>query len=899
MKKDDGPILDHNTLNSALKSLQQIVNEFENTKVDYKKTKLELEQCVSEFDKCKDDCILVTKAKESHEKQIQIYKKDIEAHEAKICQLEKDLQQISEKNRSKQHEIELERKTTKERLHSIEDENGDLKRQIEEVKEINTEFRAIVKKSDSKTEYLKDTLKEQKTHCDLMKNKFAAMTQEKEKIAEEHKKVKDIMLQQDAYMEELRSKINQLEGQLFNKKIASSLDSQHQEGFRAASLQHQNITNQQLSTLSKENSTLTEKILLCQQYYNELQLKCEKRESKLYQKIERLVQELQTKENDCIVMENECKTMENRYKTLENEYKIMENEYKTMENELKKTSEEIVANKHAHNNIFVSNSSEPLSCEEEFLESKHELNNILKDLKNRSHYQKELLLNMKSKKIGVKYDNNELAFSAINSHKLNIVSVESEERKALLNRLHKLQKENFRLTNESKDALMDVDVCRTENSELARKNREQEATIKLLDERILEKDIRREENTKLVQRIKSYQDKLDKLQEEIDAKEMFKQQTETLKDEISKTTTKSKVLKKENKALQDMVAKLNKDIDYMRKSSMKYGNTSCCMELKMKIEYMEKQNKELEKSNSVLGEQVKLSVECQEKIRLIEQSLKDREHELSKSQKELEEHKEKVKYFEYQQYNIKTKEQETKPYEQPNVNVHVHFDPQKILDTESKIQHHYDSTTTNKDRKVSDDNTTQNQQVISVDSKNLIKPNNDTSSQDKHQIQSGHNKKDKQQLENGKCTTYVVSDEEKECQVLNNQEECAALQQVDCDLKSKHVEIKNLEALLEESKVKIGSLEDSEQVMKNLIQETKRDLVRIQNDNKKKDDEQQTKMAELRKQMTLLEKDETKSFGDQGLKENLNDKSEMQIKITMLEQELQTMREEQIMKSKR
>ena len=145
----------------------------------------------------------------------------------------------------------------------------------------------------------------------------------------------------------------------------------------------------------------------------------------------------------------------------------------------------------------------------------------------------------------------------------------------------------------------------------------------------------------------------------------------------------------------------------------------------------------------------------------------------------------------------------------------------------------------------------------------------------------------------------MVSDEEKECKVLNNQEECAALQQVDCDLKSKHVEIKNLEALLEESKVKIGSLEDSEQVMKNLIQETKRDLVRIQNDNKKKDDEQQTKMAELRKQMTLLEKDETKSVRDQGLKENLNDKSEMQIKITMLEQELQTMREEQIMKSKR
>lgn len=871
-KSGEEPILAKTTLNLALKSLQQIVNDFENTKIEYKKTKSELEQCVSEFDKYKDDCIVVTKAKESHEIQVQIYKKDIEVQEAKICELEKKLQQISENSQLKQHEIELERKNTEERLHNIEDENFDLKRQIEEEKEINTEFRTTAEKSSSKTECLKNALKEQKNHCNLMKNKLVVMTKEKEDIDEEHQKMKTLLSQQDTHMEELRNKINRLEGQLFNKNIAASLDSEHQEGFREASLQHQNIVNHQLSTLSKENSTLTEKILLCQQYYNELQKKCEKRECKLLHKVEQLKHELDIKENECIALEDECKTMENECKTMENEFKIMENEFKKSSN--------MVTKKLIQKNVIASSSSAgPMSCEEHFLESKHELNSILKDLKNRSQYQREYLLDMKSRKIeGEKYEKGEV----FTTHKMNIVSIENDERKALLNRLYKLQKDNSRLADESKDVLADIDVCRTENSELAKKIREQEETIKLLDERVLEKDVRREENTKLVERMKSYKDKLDKLQEEIDAKEMFKKQAEMLKEEVNKTNTKSKVLKKENKSLHEMVAKLNKDIDYLRKSSMKFGNTSCCMELKVKLEFMEKQNKEQKKNNNALREQLKQSAKCEEKIRWIEQSLKDREHELSKSLKELEENKDKLKGYESK---MKIQEQETKPFEQPNVNVHVHLDSQKILDSETRKEQQHHHSTTNEDDKINE-NKTHSTQVVS----NQFDKNNKLCQQ-KQVTQTEYNKTDEQVPDKERCSTHTARADEKQGVKINEKE-------FRVDLKSKQVEIKELESLLEESKAKISSLEESEQEMKHLIEDTKQDLTRIQNDNKMKDEEHQIEIEELRKKVSLMETEITESLVSQEIKAKEGE-TERQIKITNLEKELQTLKEEQMKKNKR
>ena len=846
-KNNKNPILTQDTLNGALKSLQQIINAFEVSKNDIEQTKLELQQCISELDRCKNEYTAIVKTNKSKEDQVQEYQMNIQAQEANIQKLENDLLQLSEENHLKQHKIEEERKASKQTLHTIEAEKEKLQRDVEAKKETSKEL-------DHETKYLEDKLKDKQRHFEMTKSELVIMIQEKKQIEEENENVKVVLSSQDKHLQELEMKIHWLEGELSNKKkIIQSLDLQYQEVCRDASVK-QNTCSQHFSAMDKENCNLKEEVLHYQHRYNDLKVKCEERENKFRVKVDRL------------------------------------------EYELKK---------------IVSTTVAPLLSKEDLLKSKHEMKNNLQNLAERSQYQKEMLLDMKSRKmerteelLQAKYDTSELAVKSKNLRKLNMVSIENDERKALLKRLRALQKDNAKLAEESIEVVSDIDMCRMENTKLAAKIRDHEATISLLNDRLLEKEVRREENTKLAQRIKSYDDKLKTLHEEIAAKESFQQQSQSLADDLSKLKSKTEGLEKENNSLHIMIEKLNGEVEYLRKSSMKFGNASCCIELKTNLECMEKQMKYLEKNNNVLEERVQSSVGCEEKLKWIEQSLADRERDLSKAQKELEASKDKLKECEYQQKLNSQKLDEAKPFnsrvlEQPNVNVHVHLDPQQIVGIATKNQQHRESPSIGNANINEDKYYNQQPAVVSkVQSENNLQ-------RQKQKIQSlmERNIVLEQQLHEQKSATIQSANtDEKQCTA--HAQELRALEQVNRDFEARNAETSSekmeIESLLKESETKIHSLEESDQKMKSLMEGLERDLKEMQDNVKLKDEEHQKETAELRKHIHSIENEDTMSLmsriHDLNNKKEKNgalvnklreDKVEMTMQIQRLERELQ------------
>ena len=872
------PALAQATLNTALKSLQQIINEFEVSKTDFENTKEELQKHVNEMNECKKEYEKMVGVNKSTEEHLQERAKVIEAQEAHISKLEENLKQLSEENQMKQEkaleEIKLnqkklleERNLNKENLHKIENERDELQQKVNREKGVSKEL-------NYESRYLEHSLREQERYCEMTKEELVVLIREKKEMEDENQKIKGLISRQDVQFQKLKVKIQWLQREVSTKqKTIQSLSVQYQEVCRNA-CNSENTCSQHTSTMGKENQSLKEELLHHQQRYNELNMKCQRREDKFQDKIERL--------------ECELKKMEQEDVKTPIIYQIFDNQKDAQKN-----------------TPFL---------KDELLNSKEEMEKSLANLSERSKLHKGLMLNMKSRNmetseelLQAKYATNKLAVQAKNARKLNTVAIEHDERKSLLKRLQKLENENAKMSEESKEAVSDIDVCKMENTILAAKIQDHEETIRMLYKQLSDKEVRREENTKLATRIKCYDAKLKTLDDEISAKKDFQKQSRTLAEELTELTAKSEGLEKNNKSLENTIKKLNEEVEYMRKSSLKFGNTSCCMELKINLECMEKQIEQLEKTNKVLEDRVKTSTGYQEKFKWIEQTLVDRERDLSDTRNQLQTSKDKLKECECQLKSQRDgNSHPQRVFEQPNVNIHVHLDPKQLTDmAPSKVESPASS--------VSTDNANKNQEMYYNHQPTNVSNAQLESDLQRHRVElqllEERNKELKKKLHHQQqnSSDSQAGDEKNRC--VTNEQELHALQGANRDLEAKHdkteTEKKKLESLLEESEANISSLRESDCKLKKMVDDLEQELAGIYDQAKAKEEEHQKEAALLRKQIHSMESEDSVSLrsriheltnkkekNEAVIQKLREDKGEMQMTVQRYERELQKLKDQ-------
>ena len=538
MKK---PVLNQATLNVAVKSIQNLINELDEKRLDLEKTKIELRIF-------KDDYESTSKKNVEVEEKILVLEKELGDRDQQIQQLDENLQtflrgdqksfeEVEEakvKVRFMESEVESLREEVRQKEHSGEIDRSELMISIQERKSLQRKYQEIEK------------LIAQKDEKNAELNKILALKVEQEGQME------GLLAKQDKHCQELQSKIEDLNDEILRKESTiEEMDLEYNQ------LRNHKLVDADTSQLflDQENRGLKFKIQEYEESYNELRLRSEKREEKLREKIEYLQDELQK--------------MDGAYEEL-SQKPVYETAEKSCQSDVNDSQI-----------IKEFSPAEPLVIDE-LENSRKEFQESLRGLSERSKQQRQMTDYLKSKNMSrteqslqVKYDiNNEYARK---DRKLNKMVVANDNRKNLLTRLERLQDENKQLLADSRDSY-EMSICKGENTKLAEKIRVYEDEIRFLTKKLADGTICREENTKLAKRMKSYDQKLKTLNEETAAKEKLQEQNKSLQIDLKESEFKSKSLAKENESLERMVDKLTQDVGYFRTNSMKFGTTSCCMD---------------------------------------------------------------------------------------------------------------------------------------------------------------------------------------------------------------------------------------------------------------------------------------------------------------------------------
>ncbi|XP_066932585.1 putative leucine-rich repeat-containing protein DDB_G0290503 [Clytia hemisphaerica] len=821
MKK---PVLNQATLNVALKSIQTLINELHGKRLDLEKTKIELRVF-------KDDYESTSKKNVEIEEKIQVLEKKLGERDQQIQQLDQNLQTMLRDDQKSFEEVE----EAKVKVRFMESEVESLKeecRQKEHSNDINRSelmISAQEKRSLQKKYRQIEELIAKKDEKNVELNKTLALKIEHEGQME------SLLARQDQHCHALKSKIGELNDEILRKEnTIEEMDLQYTE------LRNHKLVDTETSTLflDQENRALKFKVQEYEESYNELRLRCEKREEKLHEKIEYLQDELQR--------------LDGAYEELSQ---------KPVHETVEKSCQSDIYDAQMVKGF--SPVDEPLVIDELEI-SRKEFQESLRGLSKRSKQERQMTECLKSKKMSrteellqAKYDIN--SESARTDRKLNKMVIANDNRKNLLTRLERLQEENKQLLADSKDSY-EIRICKGENTKLAEKVRTYEEEIRFLTKKLADGATCREENTKLVERMKNYDQKLKTFNVEATAMEKLNQQNKTLQTDLMESEFKSKSLTKENESLERMVDKLTQDVEYFRTNSMKFGTTSCCMELKVNIAYLEKQVGHLEKTNELLDEKMKASIGAEEKLKVIEQALVDKERDLKDTRRELNESKARLQKVEAK-YIEKKAEDERRPQqqvaEQPNVNVHVHLDPQQYLSNEkcaneaplvTREQASSGEASTKTGSKNSEQVIRQLQREIrSLDSQNKkLKTQLLNVVNNRSKIEAGSTVD-----RNSDEKASIASEELQTLKTLNQD-----LDERNSDLDERNSELESmnmdLESKLEESNRLITTLKQSENSMKKTIEELKSSSKSLREESKLKDDEHKKTVRDFKKQIQSL-----------------------------------------------
>ena len=288
-----------------------------------------------------------------------------------------------------------------------------------------------------------------------------------------------------------------------------------------------------------------------------------------------------------------------------------------------------------------------------------------------------------------KHDSTDLARQTRNDRKLNRIAIQNDERKALLTRLSKLQAENQKLAADSKQVYFDMQTCKEENTELIGKIKNYKEEMRMMNEIEYTKEVRREENTKLAQRLRSYEEKLKKAETQIVCGEEWKRKCKEIELENQQLKLKLETVESGKKTMEQTLTSLQKEIEIYQKTSLV---TSCCFDLKVGNQKLEKEVDQLQTHINSLEKRLKTSKHVEEEFESTQRKLESAKKDLDVAENELRYCKIEMKDLKDENQSLRRKENDKsikigQPQQlQPNFNVHVHLDQQELLTKSSKQQ---------------------------------------------------------------------------------------------------------------------------------------------------------------------------------------------------------------------